>query len=101
MTNPASNARSSSVSAIRIATVLLATIVTSLAMAELSNDALLGPGLRSRPAHDGSASQRTEPVPVVRYLGQPWFVRSTQGVLEGGLRTELAPGLHVGAQLAY
>jgi outer membrane scaffolding protein for murein synthesis (MipA/OmpV family) len=28
-------------------------------------------------------------------------VRSTQGVLEGGVRMELAPGLHVGAQLAY
>jgi outer membrane scaffolding protein for murein synthesis (MipA/OmpV family) len=28
-------------------------------------------------------------------------VRSTQGVLEAGLRTELYPGLHAGAQLAY
>lgn len=71
------------------------------AMAELSNDTLLGPGLRSRPAYDGSDSRKTELVPVVRYLGHPWFVRSTQGVLEGGLRTELAPGLHMGAQIAY
>lgn len=71
------------------------------AWAELSDDALLGPGLRSRPAYDGSASQRTEWVPVVRSLGQPWFVRSTQGVLEGGLRLEVVPGLHAGAQLAY
>jgi len=86
---------------IRTLTALIAAIVPALAMAELSNDALLGPGLRSRPAYDGSASQRTEAVPVVRYLGQPWFVRSTQGVLEGGLRIELAPGLHAGAQLAY
>jgi len=60
-----------------------------------------GPGLRSRPAYDGSASQRIEVVPVVRYFGQPWFARSTQGVLEGGARMELAPGLHAGAQLAY
>ena len=62
---------------------------------------LLGPGLRWRPAYDGSASQRTESGPVVRYFGQPWFARSTQGVLEGGVRMELAPGLHAGAQLAY
>jgi outer membrane scaffolding protein for murein synthesis (MipA/OmpV family) len=71
------------------------------AQAELTNDPLIGPGLRWRPAYDGSASQHTELVPVVRYLGQPWFVRSTQGVFEGGWRTEVFPGLHAGAQLAY
>ncbi|MDO8704278.1 MAG: MipA/OmpV family protein [Sulfuricaulis sp.] len=71
------------------------------AFAELSNDSLLGLGLRSRPAYDGSATQRIEMVPVVRYFGQPWFARSTQGVLEGGVRMEFAPGLHAGVQLAY
>jgi len=79
----------------------LAVIAPTVALAELSNEAMIGPGLRSRPAYDGSASQRTEPVPVIRYFGERWFVRSTQGVLEGGLRVELAPGLHAGAQLAY
>lgn len=86
---------------IRIGIFACGLIVPLAAFAELSNDSLLGPGLRSRPAYDGSASQRTELVPVVRYFGQPWFVRSTQGVLEGGVRKELAPGLHAGAQLAY
>lgn len=71
------------------------------AFAELTNDGLLGPGVRSRPAYDGSDSQRFELVPVLRYFGQPWFARSTQGVLEGGARAELAPGLHAGAQIAY
>ncbi|MBE0612062.1 MAG: MipA/OmpV family protein [Burkholderiales bacterium] len=71
------------------------------ARAELSEVAMFGPGLRIRPAYDGSASRRTELVPIVRYYGQPWFLRSTQGVLEGGARFELAPGLHAGAQLAY
>ena len=85
----------------RIATCALALIFPLAAFAELSDDSMLGIGLRSRPAQDGSASQRTEVVPVVRYLGQPWFVRSTQGLLEGGVRVELAPGLHGGAQLAY
>ena len=86
---------------IRIATFAFGVIAPLAAFAELSNDSLLGPGLRSRPAYDGSASQRLELVPVVRYFGQPWFARSTQGVLEGGVRMELAPGLHAGAQLAY
>ena len=71
------------------------------AWAELSNDTIVGPGIRLRPAYDGSDTQRAELVPVVRYLGEPWFVRSTQGVLEGGARIALAPGLHLGAQLAY
>ncbi|HEY6720612.1 MAG TPA: MipA/OmpV family protein, partial [Burkholderiales bacterium] len=76
-------------------------IVPVAAFAELSDEPMLGPGLRSRPAYDGSGSQHIELVPVVRYFGEHWFARSTQGVLEGGARIELAPGLHAGAQLAY
>ncbi len=62
---------------------------------------LLGAALRSRPAYDGSASQRAELIPVVRYYGKPWFARTTQGILEGGARVEPLPGLALGAQLAY
>lgn len=76
-------------------------LMTPPAFAELSNESLLGPALRIQPAYDGSASQHGELVPVVRYFGQPWFARSTQGVLEGGIRFELVSGLHGGAQLAY
>jgi MipA family protein len=86
---------------IRSMTVAFGLIFPLVAFAELSNESLLGAGLRSRPAYDGSASQHVELVPVVRYFGQPWFARSTQGVLEGGVRMQLAPGLHAGAQLAY
>ena len=70
-------------------------------LAEITNDSMAGPGLRSRPAYDGAPSQRTELVPVIRHFGPSWFARSTQGVLEAGLRTELLPGLHAGVQLAY
>ena len=76
-------------------------ILPLVACAEISDESLLGPGLRERPAYDGSASQLGEWVPVVRYFGHPWFARSTQGVLECGARMELGPGLHAGAQLAY
>jgi outer membrane protein len=81
--------------------VACAALLPLAASAELSNVPLIGPGLRSSPAYDGSRSQRMELVPVVRYFGQPWFVRSTQGVLEGGARMELRSGLYAGAQLAY
>ena len=83
------------------ATLAFAVTLPPAAYAELTNTTLVGAGVRSRPAYDGSDSQRTEPVPVLRYLGEPWFVRSTQGPLEGGVRWEMAPGLHAGAQLAY
>jgi outer membrane scaffolding protein for murein synthesis (MipA/OmpV family) len=72
-----------------------------MALAEITNDSMAGPGLRSRPAYDGASSQRLELVPVIRYFGEPWFARSTQGVLEAGLRGELLPELHAGVQLAY
>jgi len=62
---------------------------------------LLGVGVRSRPAYDGSASQTVDLIPVVRYYGKPLFARTTQGILEGGARTEVAPGLALGAQIAY
>jgi MipA family protein len=62
---------------------------------------LLGAGVRSRPAYDGSASQSADIIPVVRYYGRPWFARTTQGMLEGGARMDLAPGLAFGVQLAY
>ena len=87
--------------AIRIAAFAFGLMVPLAAFAELTNDSLLGPGLRWRPAYDGSASRHLELVPVVRYFGDTLFARSTQGVLEGGARYELAPGLHAGAQLAY
>jgi outer membrane scaffolding protein for murein synthesis (MipA/OmpV family) len=87
--------------AFRIATLAWATGFPLAAWAEISNDSMLGLGLRSRPAYEGSASQRLEVVPVIRYFGEPWFVRSTQAVLEAGLRGALAPGLHAGVQLAY
>jgi outer membrane scaffolding protein for murein synthesis (MipA/OmpV family) len=79
----------------------LAAILPFAATAELSNDSMIGPGLRFRPAYDGAQSQSLDLVPVIRHFGGLWFVRSTQGVLETGLRTELLPGLHAGAQLAY
>jgi outer membrane scaffolding protein for murein synthesis (MipA/OmpV family) len=73
-------------------------------LAALAQSALpewIGAGVRTRPAYDGSASQRAELIPSVRYFGAPWFARTTQGILEGGARMELTRGLDVGAQLAY
>lgn len=62
---------------------------------------LLGLGIRSRPDYDGASKQELEPIPIVRYYGPVLFARTTQGILEGGARKELLPGLAAGVQLAY
>jgi outer membrane scaffolding protein for murein synthesis (MipA/OmpV family) len=83
---------------VKYGALLLGMVVPLGAVAQ---ETLLGAAVRTRPAYDGSATQRTDVVPVVRYYGRPWFARTTQGILEAGARTELAPGFHAGAQLAY
>ncbi len=82
---------------------LLACFLPALAFAQTAapDYTLIGAGIRSRPAYDGSRSQETDVIPVLRYYGKPWFARTTQGILEGGARWEVARGLHLGAQLAY
>ncbi len=64
-------------------------------------EVLLGAAVRTRPAYDGSGEQRADLIPLIRYYGKPLFARTTQGVLEGGARWPLTPGLHLGVQLAY
>jgi outer membrane protein len=62
---------------------------------------LIGAGVWSRPAYTGADSNRTSLIPELRYYGQPWFVRTTFGVLEGGMRYQALSGFTLGAQLAY
>jgi outer membrane scaffolding protein for murein synthesis (MipA/OmpV family) len=74
-----------------------------VALAQIAPDdyTLVGVAVRTRPAYDGSDSQTTDLIPVLRYYGKPWFARTTQGVLEGGARWVLAPEVDAGVQLAY
>lgn len=62
---------------------------------------LLGAGLWSRPAYDGAETNQTTLIPTVRYYGQPWFARTTFGMLEGGARATLLSGFTAGVQIAY
>lgn len=82
---------------------LIALLLPCAAFAQdpASEPTLVGAGARSRPAYDGSASQHTEAVPVLRYWSPLLFLRSTRGPLEGGVHYEFLPGLNAGVQLAY
>ena len=81
--------------------LLLLAPLAALAQIAPEDYTLIGAAVRSRPAYDGSEAQRTDLIPVLRYYGKPWFARTTQGVLEGGARWALTPGLDAGVQLAY
>ena len=81
--------------------LVLGVVLPCAAMAQETSDNLVGAGLRLRPAYDGSKTERLDAVPILNYYRGPLFARTTQGVLEGGARALVAPGLHVGAQLAY
>ena len=81
--------------------LLLIAPLAALAQIAPEDYTLIGVAVRSRPAYDGSDSQRTDLIPVLRYFGKPWFARTTQGVLEGGARWALAPSVDAGVQLVY
>jgi outer membrane scaffolding protein for murein synthesis (MipA/OmpV family) len=83
--------------------VLLALPALASAQAPAARDlgTLLGAGLRWMPEYDGSGKQEIAPIPVIRYYDKILFARTTQGILEGGVRGEALPGFHVGAQLAF
>ncbi len=85
----------------RVCWLLLLAPFTALAQFVPEDYTLVGVAVRTRPAYDGSESQVTDLIPVLRYYGKPWFARTTQGVLEGGARWALTPGLDAGVQLAY
>jgi outer membrane scaffolding protein for murein synthesis (MipA/OmpV family) len=78
--------------------LVLGVILSASAHAQ---DTLLGAGLRSRPSYDGSAEQKADLVPVIRYYGPRWFARTTQGILEAGARSTLDRDFWAGVQLAY
>ncbi len=80
--------------------LLLLLALPTLAFAK-DDYTLIGGAVRTRPEFDGSAERTIDVHPVLRYYGDRWFARTTQGVLEGGARWSLRNDFDVGAQLAY
>lgn len=87
----------------RLLSILILATLLSVASAEdkPADYILLGAGAWSRPVYEGSNTNHTVAIPVIRYYGKPWIARTTFGMLEGGARVELLSGFTVGAQLAY
>lgn len=90
---------------LRISILWFALLVTTFTSAQAEDTppitTLIGAGIWSRPAYTGADSNRTSLIPELRYYGHPWFVRTTFGVLEGGVRYQALSGFTLGGQLAY
>jgi outer membrane scaffolding protein for murein synthesis (MipA/OmpV family) len=80
--------------------LLLLALLPAAAVAD-EDYTLIGIGARTRPEFDGSNNRVIDVVPYLRYYGKTLFVRTTQGILEGGARVDIGQAFYVGAQLAY
>lgn len=82
---------------------VLASCLSPVAFAQDADelDAYVGLGARVRPAYEGADSLRGEAIPFLQMYGEHLFARTTQGILEGGVRSKPAGGVVFGAQLAY
>src|SRR5262245_21179837 len=85
----------------RLALLALIFLPPAAAFAQDPLGTVLGGGVRSRPEYDGADKQELQPIPIVRYYGEHVFARTTQGILEGGVRGQILPGLSLGVQIAY
>src|SRR2546428_13273680 len=61
----------------------------------------IGPAVRSRPAYDGSRSQRADVGAILDYYTGPLFPPPPQGVLPGGAHAQPRSGFTNGPQRAY
>ena len=73
----------------------------ALALDASKGDAYVGIGGRVRPAYEGADSRRGDVIPYLRLYGEHWFARTTQGMLEGGVRSNPVGPVVFGAQLVY
>jgi len=80
---------------------LLAAASTASAQSAPRETNFIGAGVRVRPAYDGASESVPELIPMVRWFSQPWFVRTTQSMLEGGARIDVTKDFALGAQVAY
>jgi len=68
---------------------------------QAGEEAYAGLGLRVRPAYEGAQNQRGQAIPYLRLYAAHFFARTTQGMLEAGVRAQPLGRLVLGAQLAY
>ena len=73
--------------------------VSGAALAQEESN-FIGASIRTRPEFDGSPERKVDLIPNLRFYDGPWLARTTQGMLEGGVRAAFG-AFHAGAQVAY
>lgn len=81
---------------------LLILTLSGVALAEDNSDPnIFGLALQSGPAYLGSNSNITSVVPIIMLAKGPWFLQTTEGILETGLKHDLTNNYSIGIQLGY
>ncbi len=81
---------------------LLILAMPLIAIAEDNSDPnIFGLALQSGPAYIGSDSNKVSPIPIIMFAKGPWFVQTTEGILETGLKQDFLNNYSAGIQLAY
>ncbi|MPS27007.1 MAG: MipA/OmpV family protein [Alcaligenaceae bacterium] len=60
---------------------------------------LVGGGIAVIPSYPGADDYRLLPAPILNFQRGPFFISNSQGLPGLGLKTEIAPGLSVGARV--
>jgi outer membrane scaffolding protein for murein synthesis (MipA/OmpV family) len=82
--------------------LLIGLLFAPLTAAALDDDVqFIGAAVYSHPKFDGSPAQHNDPIPQVHYVNRSWFVRTTEGILEGGMRWGFGQSAAAGVQVAY
>ena len=82
--------------------LLIALAFAPLTAAALDEDIqFIGAGVYSHPKFDGSTAQHNDAIPEVHFIHRPWFIRTTEGILEGGARWGVGQHAAIGVQAAY
>src|SRR3954468_14533800 len=82
--------------------LLVVLLFAPLTAAALGDDVqFIGAGIYNHPKFDGSSAQHNDPIPQIQYIKGSWFARTTEGILEGGVRWGIGQSAAVGVQAAY
>lgn len=82
--------------------IAILTFSSGLAQAdEPADPTLLGAAVMVRPSYDGSDSSDLQIIPVLQYTKGMWFARTTEGILEAGIKSSISEALSMGLQVAY
>ena len=84
-----------------IATSELTAAIGGNAQAAEADSTVIGVGWQYRPAYEGASSRKGGWIPVLSVIRDEWFLRTTQGKIEGGVTYAFSPEFVMGGLLLH